>query len=189
MKKIFILVFVLFLIGAGVLAYFVFWSGQEPSIPTPLDTFAKCLGEKEVTFYGAFWCAHCQNQKKLFGSSAKYLPYVECSLPSGQGQTQICADKKIEGYPTWLFPKEITVDSANNPVICEIQPGPSSQPEICAQVGSKYFKTWSFSDVKVSADKDPAHTGTLWIFPAGSRTSGELSIEKLSKLSGCEAPK
>ena len=41
--------------------------------------------------------------KKLFGKSAKLLPYIECSLPNGQGQNQNCNDKKIDNYPTWEF--------------------------------------------------------------------------------------
>lgn len=71
--------------------------------PGRLDDFAKCLKDKGAIFYGAFWCPHCQNQKKIFEGSDKYLNYVECSTPDGQGQTQICKDKHIEGYPTWEF--------------------------------------------------------------------------------------
>ena len=68
------------------------------------DDFAQCIAQKGVKFYGAFWCPHCQAQKKRFGGSAKYLPYVECSTPDAQGQTQICKDNNIKGYPTWVFP-------------------------------------------------------------------------------------
>lgn len=71
--------------------------------PGKYDVFAQCLGEKGAVFYGAFWCSHCKNQKKLFGSSQKLLPYVECSTPNAKGQTQECIDKKIAGYPTWEF--------------------------------------------------------------------------------------
>ena len=67
------------------------------------DAFAQCLKDKGATFYGSFWCSHCQSEKKLFGSSEKLLPYVECSTPDGLKQTQICTDKKIVGYPTWEF--------------------------------------------------------------------------------------
>jgi len=74
-----------------------------PSGPGNLDAFAQCLKDKGATFYGAFWCPHCQAQKKLFGSSVKLLPYVECSTPDGSAQNQTCKDKKIEGYPTWEF--------------------------------------------------------------------------------------
>lgn len=68
-----------------------------------LDSFAQCLGEKGATFFGAFWCPHCQAQKKMFGASAKLLPYTECSLPDGKTRTQECIDKNIESYPTWEF--------------------------------------------------------------------------------------
>lgn len=71
--------------------------------PSRLDGLAQCLKDKNAVFYGAFWCPHCQNQKRLFGRSAKLLPYVECSTPDGRSQTAICVEKKIEGYPTWEF--------------------------------------------------------------------------------------
>ncbi len=88
---------VLAVLVAGLLAY-------QALQPNKLDAFASCLKDKGVVFYGAFWCPHCQNQKRLFGSAASKLPYVECSTPDSQGQTQICIDKKITGYPTWVFP-------------------------------------------------------------------------------------
>ena len=90
-------------ITLAVLAGAIGFSYKENNTPGKYDTFAQCLGEKGAVFYGAFWCPHCQNQKKLFGNSAKKLPYVECSTPNGKGQLQVCTDKKIEGYPTWEF--------------------------------------------------------------------------------------
>lgn len=63
------------------------------------DAFAQCLAEKEITMYGAEWCPHCQNEKKAFGSSFQYVPYVEC--PENQ---KLCIEKEIQGYPTWIFP-------------------------------------------------------------------------------------
>jgi thiol-disulfide isomerase/thioredoxin len=74
-----------------------------PAGPGKYDAFATCLKDKGAVFYGAFWCPHCQATKKLFGSSEKLLPYVECSTPDANGQTQICIDKKIVSYPTWEF--------------------------------------------------------------------------------------
>ncbi len=65
--------------------------------------FAECLAEKGATFYGAFWCPHCQEQKALFGDAASKLPYVECSTADKSAQTQICIDKKITSYPTWIL--------------------------------------------------------------------------------------
>ncbi len=71
--------------------------------PGKLDGFAQCLSEKGAKFYGAFWCPHCQDQKRLFGKSDDLLPYIECSAPNGKDQLQVCTDAKIEGYPTWDF--------------------------------------------------------------------------------------
>lgn len=73
------------------------------STPGQFDTLAQCLTDKGVTFYGAFWCPHCQEQKASFGKSAKLLPYFECSTPDGSGQLPACREKGIEGYPTWVF--------------------------------------------------------------------------------------
>ena len=85
-------------IVAGVLLF-----NSKPQQPGKYDALAQCLKANGAVFYGAFWCPHCQNQKKSFGSSASLLPYVECSTPDGQSQTQICKDKNISGYPTWEF--------------------------------------------------------------------------------------
>ena len=75
-----------------------------PSKASKFDDFAKCLKAKQtVTFFGAFWCPHCQAQKARFGTAAKYLPYTECSMPDGQSQTQVCKDNGITTYPTWQF--------------------------------------------------------------------------------------
>ena len=61
-----------------------------------------CLAEKGFTFYGAYWCPHCNEQKDLIGSSVGAV-YVECALQSG-GQTEFCNAAGIEAYPTWEFP-------------------------------------------------------------------------------------
>lgn len=67
------------------------------------DNLAKCLAAKNVRMYGAYWCVHCQNIKKAFGSSWQYIKYIECSLPGGKGQMQACNEAGIKGYPTWDF--------------------------------------------------------------------------------------
>ncbi len=76
---------------------------REAQKPGKYDTFAQCINDSGAKFYGAFWCPHCQNQKAIFGRSAKLLPYVECSERDGKGQLPICTDIGIEGYPTWIF--------------------------------------------------------------------------------------
>ena len=95
------------------LAVFLFFNTRAVSAPVPVpdsgttaekgnvDEFAQCLADAGAVFYGAFWCPHCQDQKKLFNESDK-LPYVECSLPNGEGQTPVCIEEGIKGYPTWV---------------------------------------------------------------------------------------
>lgn len=68
------------------------------------DDFAKCLTEKGVKMYGAYWCPHCQTQKDSFGDSWQYINYIECSLPGGKVQTEVCSQAEIKAYPTWEFP-------------------------------------------------------------------------------------
>lgn len=75
---------------------------EDVIVVTQYDSFAQCISDAGAKFYGAYWCPHCQAQKKLFENS-KMLPYVECSTPNGQAQTQVCIDAKITGYPTWVF--------------------------------------------------------------------------------------
>jgi thiol-disulfide isomerase/thioredoxin len=82
-------------------------NNSVPTGPGKYDSFAQCLKDKGATFYGAFWCPHCQAQEKDFQASIQILEniglYVECSTADASGQTQICIDKKIQSYPTWIF--------------------------------------------------------------------------------------
>lgn len=88
-------------IAVGGIGYGI-WHYQ--TTPGAYDQFASCLGEKGAKFYGAFWCPHCAAQKKIFGKSAKKLPYIECAIPGNQSaMTQECKDAQVEGYPTWVF--------------------------------------------------------------------------------------
>ncbi len=84
----------------GLLIASSFFTSAKPSA---YDGFAQCLKDKGAVFYGAFWCPHCQATKRMFGSAAQYLPYVECSTPNGQSQLQVCKDAGVESYPTWTF--------------------------------------------------------------------------------------
>ena len=65
---------------------------------------AEHLAEEDAVFYGASWCPHCQEQKRLFGASASRLPYIECS-PGGRNAPQApsCARAGIRTYPTWII--------------------------------------------------------------------------------------
>ncbi len=70
---------------------------QAPVSVNALDSFAKCLAQKGLVMYGAYWCPHCQNQKALFGDSFQYVNYVECTQ-----EVQKCTAAGIEGFPTWI---------------------------------------------------------------------------------------
>ena len=96
------------IISLGVIAIIAvlalaFWQIKKDKVqnnaPGLYDNFAQCLAEKNITMYGAEWCVHCQNQKELFGNSFQYVPYIECP-----DNTQLCIDKGVNGYPTWIFP-------------------------------------------------------------------------------------
>lgn len=94
--KIIFIVLVLFLVFG---VWFLIWrQRREGAEENALDVFARCLTEKGITMYGAYWCPHCQNEKAAFGDSFKYVNYVECTQ-----ETQKCLEQKIEGYPTWIF--------------------------------------------------------------------------------------
>lgn len=74
------------------------WNRAQPG---QYDALAQCIADSGAIFYGAYTCPHCQEQKRLFGRSERLLPYVECALPGGQGQTAECTEAGITGYPTW----------------------------------------------------------------------------------------
>jgi hypothetical protein len=68
-----------------------------------LDSFAQCLAAKKATMYGSFLCPHCEDQKKMFGSSFRYVPYVECSMRGSHQMTFPCTVAQIRFTPTWIF--------------------------------------------------------------------------------------
>jgi hypothetical protein len=82
------------------LAYY-FWNREEHKH----DAFARCLTERGVKMYGAWWCPHCVEQKEKFGASFEYVPYVECGVKGNlRGQSQVCKDDNVSHFPTWQFP-------------------------------------------------------------------------------------
>lgn len=69
-----------------------------------LQALAIHLNETGAAFYGAYWCPRCQEQKATFHSSAKRLPYVECSSGGrGSALTAPCVKADIKTYPTWVI--------------------------------------------------------------------------------------
>jgi len=87
---------------AAALALFIYIKGLPPPAHK-YDAFAKCIAATQTKFYGAWWCPHCQAQKKDFGTGAEYLPYVECAN-SDTSEKQSCIDLGIKSYPTWVYP-------------------------------------------------------------------------------------
>jgi hypothetical protein len=67
------------------------------------DSFAKCVAAKQAKMYGAYWCPHCAEQKEMFESSFKYVPYVECGVPGSRDEAPVCKDAGIKHFPTWQF--------------------------------------------------------------------------------------
>ena len=81
----------------------VAWLLMAPRVEGEYDEFATCLAEEGATFYGTWWCPHCQTQKDMFGASFDLVNYVECSPATDRSQLPICQEAGIEGYPTWKF--------------------------------------------------------------------------------------
>ena len=93
-KNLKVIIFVAFLI----VALFVYATVKNSNPNGSYDTFAGCISENGIKMYGAYWCNHCQNQKKEFGRSFKFVDYIECT----QKQEE-CDKASIKGYPTWIF--------------------------------------------------------------------------------------
>lgn len=68
------------------------------------DAFARCLSQKQVKMYGAYWCPHCTDQKDKFSAAFQYVTYIECGIKGQRGQTQECQQAGIKQFPTWVFP-------------------------------------------------------------------------------------
>ncbi len=93
----------------------VYVSRQQQATPGQYDKLAQCLTDKGVKFYGASWCPHCAEQKRILGTSMKNIAYVECSVNGTQTLTQACADAKIESFPTWIFKDGTRVTGEQQP--------------------------------------------------------------------------
>jgi hypothetical protein len=106
--------------GRGLLAAVVIlalhanYSAPQPEPAGPEDPMTRALAEHltetGALFYGASWCPHCQEQKRLFGASASRLPYVECT-PGGRNAppSSRCRAAGVQSYPTWVINGRATV--------------------------------------------------------------------------------
>ena len=76
----------------------IFLAGCSSSAPGKYDAFADCLATAGAVMYGSEWCGHCKNQKEMFGSSFKYIAYVDCDRSE-----QLCFNAGVMGFPTWVI--------------------------------------------------------------------------------------
>jgi len=81
------------------IAYAIYANASAKVVSGEHDKLAQCLTKKGVTMYGTDWCPHCQDQKRLFGDSFKYVTFINCDI-----NAQACTAAGVEGYPTWIFP-------------------------------------------------------------------------------------
>ncbi|HSD12045.1 MAG TPA: hypothetical protein VLC10_00670 [Patescibacteria group bacterium] len=144
---------IIFVIIAILAVFAYFRIADRDTGPDMRGDLAQCLTDKGVKMYGAYWCPHCQAQKKAFGAAFKKVNYVECAIPGDpRAQTQECKDAKIEGYPTWVFPDgtrrsgEITLVSLAEQAGCQYPgakldsasaPVPAPAPAVNGPVGPR----------------------------------------------------
>ncbi|HTT22523.1 MAG TPA: hypothetical protein VMG82_26585 [Candidatus Sulfotelmatobacter sp.] len=75
------------------------------------ESFAKCIASKNARMYGLYWCPHCADQKREFGASFRYVPYIECASEADPHElTPACKAAGVKLFPSWQFgtdpPKE-----------------------------------------------------------------------------------
>jgi hypothetical protein len=90
-------------IGLVLLVVIAFLFVANSSKPGNYDKLAQCLSAKGAKMYGAYWCSHCADQKKEFGTSFKYIDYIECDPQGANSKTALCQEMGVQGYPTWII--------------------------------------------------------------------------------------
>ena len=116
-KKVFIYVGILILFAASYLAGRYHQNHKY-------DSFAKCVAGKQARMYGLYWCPHCADQKAMFGSSFKYVPYVECAIKGSKELAPECKTAGVKLFPSWQFgmdpPKEgvLSLDALSEKTGC-----------------------------------------------------------------------
>ena len=77
---------------------------------------SQCLTQKNVKMYGAWWCPHCSEQKKLFGDDIRYITYVECAEGGDvAANKEACDAAGVERYPSWFFPGQGLITGVQDP--------------------------------------------------------------------------
>lgn len=94
-KSLFFVIGGVLLVLAVIIGYFLMKGGSAAQ-PGQYDQFAQYLTDRGVIMYGTEWCAHCKNQKELFGSSFQYINFIDCDK-----NPQACSAAGVSSYPTW----------------------------------------------------------------------------------------
>jgi uncharacterized membrane protein len=94
-------------LGGGIAAVtvvvaFAVFTLTAPATPYQ-EELARHLSATGARFYGAFWCSACREQKRLFGTAADELPYVECDARGPGARPDLCAQAGVRSYPTWTI--------------------------------------------------------------------------------------
>ena len=84
------------ILAGGALTIFL-TSGNNDEVQ--LDAFAQCLTQKGLVMYGTYFCSFCNEEKASFGSSFKFINYIECSKDIDK-----CLRENITHTPAWIFP-------------------------------------------------------------------------------------
>ncbi len=86
----------------------IFLFSNKETEPGKYDEFAQCIVESGAKLYSAWWCPHCSEQKKAFGTSFDILDeggvHVECSPGGIRYFSEFCKSQGVSGTPTWEFP-------------------------------------------------------------------------------------
>lgn len=88
-------------------------SGQtSPDVTTESGSaeiaLARHLNRVGATYFGAYWCPHCYDQKQLFGrEAARIVNYVECDPRGRNAQPQACRSAGVRAFPSWEIDGEL----------------------------------------------------------------------------------
>lgn len=160
--------------------------------------------------FGASWCPVCSGQKKLFGKSAKDMPYFECAI--GATQAPECKDRRIESYPTWQFPDAVlrklpeeALANIFNGEIAKVRSTTASyqeavkdqRPELLAQIEAFRQKTENLATSSLPGYEKLVKLTVLTDSPEGAlierpvytsgRIAGQRPLSEIALYSGCSA--
>ena len=159
-------IYIVYAVFVAVIVILFALAGIKEKSPGKYDEFAQCISDSGTIFYGAFWCPHCAEQKAFFGKSAEFLPYIECSTPDRSGQTQICIDKEITSYPTWIDSNNIRYNTSLNREMLAVISG-CDAPADSITVPIEYLEEYILGDSELDletlmtiAEEFEAETGT-----------------------------